>query len=86
MSASFESLQALAEIAPIYRQLRAKHPTIPARKVHAYIRVGDGESFEVFCCPGHKWVYTGAAYGGDDKSYHGEGRCYCSICGADGDA
>jgi hypothetical protein len=37
-----------------------------------------------FCA--HEWSYTGTAYGGDDESYHGEGRCYCSLCGADGDA
>jgi hypothetical protein len=35
---------------------------------------------------GHSWVYSGSAYGGDDDSYHGEGRCYCEFCGADGDA
>lgn len=35
---------------------------------------------------GHHWVFTGAAHGGDDESFHGEGRCYCSNCGADGDA
>lgn len=33
----------------------------------------------------HEWVYTGTAYGGDDDSHHGEGRCYCAKCGADGD-
>ncbi len=40
------------------------------------------------CCNpgGHSWVYTGTAYGGDDESYFGEGRCYCEWCGADGDA
>lgn len=37
-------------------------------------------------CPGHEWAYTGSAYGGDEDSYHGEGRCYCIHCGADGDA
>lgn len=37
-------------------------------------------------CPGHVWVYTGTAYGGDDESFHGEGRVYCENCGADGDA
>jgi hypothetical protein len=37
-------------------------------------------------CPSHEWAYTGSAYGGDDDSYHGEGRCYCIHCGADGDA
>lgn len=35
---------------------------------------------------GHEWSYTGTQYGGDDESYHGEGRCYCMWCGADGDA
>jgi hypothetical protein len=35
---------------------------------------------------GHEWVYSGTAYGGEDESYHGEGRCYCAYCGADGDA
>lgn len=37
-------------------------------------------------CPGHKFECTGTAYGGDDESYFGEGRCYCIYCGADGDA
>jgi hypothetical protein len=32
------------------------------------------------------WVYTGTQYGGDDERWHGEGRCYCELCGADGDA
>lgn len=35
---------------------------------------------------GENWVCSGTAYGGDDESYHGEGRCYCMFCGADGDA
>lgn len=34
---------------------------------------------------GHKWAYTGTAYGGDDERWLGEGRCYCVYCGADGD-
>jgi hypothetical protein len=34
----------------------------------------------------HEWTYTGTEYGGDDTSYHGEGRCYCIHCFADGDA
>lgn len=37
-----------------------------------------------FCA--HEWSYTGTVYGGGDASYHGEGRCYCVYCGADGDA
>lgn len=35
---------------------------------------------------GHRWVYTGTQYGGDDERWGGEGRCYCEFCGADGDA
>lgn len=35
---------------------------------------------------GHEWAYSGTQYGGDDSSYHGEGRCYCIYCGTDGDA
>lgn len=48
------------------------------------------------CCPddypsctnadGHKFVCTGTQYGGDDERWHGEGRCLCIYCGADGDA
>lgn len=34
----------------------------------------------------HSFVCSGSAYGGDDDSYHGEGRSYCEYCGADGDA
>lgn len=37
-------------------------------------------------CQGHSWVFSGTAYGGDDESFHGEGRAYCEHCGADGDA
>lgn len=35
---------------------------------------------------GHEFECTGTAYGGDDESYFGEGRCFCVWCGADGDA
>lgn len=35
---------------------------------------------------GHKWFRTGTAFGGDDERWGGEGRCYCTYCGADGDA
>lgn len=83
---TFAQLQDLADIAPSYRALRAEHPEVPAIRVHEYVRMGHGERFEEFMCPGHKWVFTGSAYGGDEDSYHGEGRCYCSLCGADGDA
>jgi hypothetical protein len=45
---------------------------------------GDGDDEPTDTCP-HEWVYTGTAYGGDDDRWHGEGRCFCSLCGADGD-
>jgi len=34
---------------------------------------------------GHKFECTGTQYGGDDERWHGEGRCLCIHCGADGD-
>lgn len=77
---------ALIEIAPTYLAMRAQHPEVPARTIHAYLRTGTDASFREFCCPGHEWAYTGTAYGGDDASFMGEGRCYCVHCGADGDA
>jgi hypothetical protein len=47
----------------------------------------DPEDFDRCTNPdGHSFVCTGTAYGGDDESYMGEGRCYCEWCGADGDA
>ncbi len=86
MMQSFAALQALAEIAPAYQRLRSENPDIPAASVYRYLRDGgDGLSLRQFICS-HEWSYTGTAYGGDDESYHGEGRCYCSKCGADGDA
>lgn len=35
---------------------------------------------------GHVFECTGTSYGGDDERWHGEGRCLCIHCGADGDA
>lgn len=35
---------------------------------------------------GHEFVCSGTNEGGDDDSYHGEGRSYCQWCGKDGDA
>jgi hypothetical protein len=83
---SFGELEERFAVAMSYRRLRAAHPLVPAARILAYIQQGDGEPFEVFMCPGHEWQYTGTAYGGDDESYHGEGRVYCAHCGADGDA
>jgi hypothetical protein len=77
-------------IAAQYARLRQQHPTVAARHAVAYARgYGDHLSFEQFICEttrGHSWSFTGSAYGGDDDSYHGEGRAYCCYCGADGDA
>lgn len=64
---------------------RARHPSIPARHVLAYLREQTGCSIEQFLCR-HAWSYTGTEYGGDDESYRGEGRCYCRLCGMEGDA
>jgi hypothetical protein len=86
MSSGLAHALALAELIPSYVDLRTSHPLIPAHRIVEYIKHGEGESFDQFCCPGHQWVYTGTAYGGDDERWHGEGRCYCSNCGADGDA
>lgn len=83
---SLSKFNAINEILPSYLQMRAEHPAVPAKTIHAYLRSDGGESFQEFCCPGHVWAFTGSAYGGDDESYHGEGRCYCVHCGADGDA
>ena len=69
-----------------YARLREQYPTVPASRLFAYA-CGDAEggSLQEFLCESHKWVYTGTAYGGDDESYHGEGRVYCAHCGKDGD-
>lgn len=78
-------------IAGEYQRLRQRHPTVPARLAHQYARDGgDGAAttFEQFVCGvlrGHSWSFSGTQYGGDDDSYHGEGRCLCAYCGADGD-
>ena len=81
---------AIAPILPAYAQLRAVYPHVPARLVHQYLRDDEGLTFEQFVCAhtgkGHQWACSGSAYGGDDDSYHGEGRSYCCHCGADGDA
>lgn len=44
-----------------------------------------GMTVQQFQCD-HEFTYTGTQYGGDDESYHGEGRCYCVKCGLDGDS
>lgn len=79
----------LAPILPEYNRLRELHPRTPALLVFRYLRDDEGLTFDQFVCAhttGHSWQYTGSAYGGDDFTYHGEGRAYCGGCGADGDA
>lgn len=48
----------------------------------------DDESYPPECSDprGHEFECTGTQYGGDDERWHGEGRCLCIYCGADGDA
>lgn len=77
------------QVAAQYQHLRAAHPAMRALTIFRYIRSDEGLTPEQFECGterGHEWSYTGSAYGGDDESYFGEGRCYCCYCGADGDA
>lgn len=86
---TFDELEERAERAKWYRELRELHPTTPACRLFAFMLDTDGALFEQFECEryiGHRWIHTGTAYGGEDESYHGEGRVYCSRCGADGDA
>lgn len=59
-------------------------PEIESPEMRTALEVFDGDPNESSCA--HEWVYTGTAYGGDDERWLGEGRCYCSKCGADGDA
>lgn len=77
------------EIAGQYVRLRRDYPLMRAVTIKRYI---DSDTYlqpEQFMCEtelGHRFAYSGTAYGGDDDSYHGEGRAYCMHCGADGDA
>jgi hypothetical protein len=83
-----ENFRALDEgIRERYRELRQERPDVKPATIIAYLTENEeAMPFKEFVCPGHEWAYTGTAYGGDDESYMGEGRCYCVNCGADGDA
>ena len=86
---TFAEVIAFGQVASQYQRLRHEHPRIRALTIHRYIRDDHGLSLPQFECEtekGHSWSYTGSAYGGDDDSFHGEGRAYCCYCGADGDA
>ena len=95
MTTTVRTLQQAFEfgmIANAYADLRREYPTVPARLAHQYARDGaDGSAatFDQFVCGvlrGHSWSYSGTNYGGDDDRWHGDGRCLCAYCGADGDA
>lgn len=77
------------QTAGAYQDLRRQHPLVPAKVIHRYIKDDHGLPMAQFYCEtevGHQWRYSGSAYDGDDDSFGGEGRCYCCLCGADGDA
>jgi hypothetical protein len=71
----------IARAAIVYVEMDA--PRVPDPKDEGD-SAGDGEP-RCTAPGGHEFVCTGTAYGGDDESYHGEGRSYCVHCGADGD-
>jgi hypothetical protein len=80
---------AFGQVAAQYQQLRRAYPVMRALTLHRYIKDDQGLTPGQFECAterGHRWSYSGTAYGGDESSYGGEGRCYCCLCGADGDA
>lgn len=80
---------AFGQVAAQYQRLRREHPAMRALTIKRYIDHDEGlppEQFECATERGHEWGYSGSAYGGDEESYGGEGRCYCLHCGADGDA
>jgi hypothetical protein len=80
---------AFGRIAAQYASLREQHPDIPACVIKRFIDEAPPLSLDQFRCEttrGHQWSHTGTAYGGDDASFHGEGRAYCFFCNADGDA
>lgn len=91
MPRTFAELQDFAARAQVYRGLRQEHPRLPAATAWCVVRTAEDNGMplrEAFCnlTLGHSWSYSGTAYGGDDDSYRGEGRCLCAYCGADGDA
>lgn len=86
---TFAEVIEFGRVAEQYRALRLAHPAMRALTIKRYVHDDQGLTPEQFECAterGHRWSYTGSAYGGDDESYHGEGRAYCCHCGADGDA
>lgn len=82
------ALAAKHETAAAYFRLRSERPDVPAKLAFDYVTGAEQPLAEFVCerTTGHRWAYTGTAYGGDDDRYMGEGRCYCLHCGADGDA
>ena len=84
------ALSERARFAADFFAQRERHPEVPVLHLFNYLRGdGGGESLEEYVCNvtrGHRFAFTGTAYGGDDERWGGEGRSYCAYCGADGDA
>lgn len=73
----------------LYEETSEEQANAPGRECGACYLVRSEEDATGDRCTdpgGHRWAYTGTQYGGDDERWHGEGRCYCAHCGADGDA
>ncbi len=88
---NFSDLARFAGLASTYAGLRAAEPGLRAATALRAIRYADDAGCrlpEAVCAvtTGHSWSCSGTAYGGDDERWHGEGRCLCAYCGADGDA
>lgn len=69
--------QAAQDFSPLFQPLAEETPDLFA---------DEEEEFDRCTNPGgHEFECSGTAYGGDDERWHGEGRCLCIWCGADGD-
>ena len=82
------TIRDVIEFGQIAQQYQANRAGMQFRAVDAlrFARDPDiAQNMEQFTC-NHDFVCSGTQYGGDDTSYNGEGRCYCSKCGLDGDA
>lgn len=66
--------QERAQFLELYAKTRAANPLVPARKILAWLKDEGGEPLEQFLCA-HDWVISEET-----------DRCYCCLCGADGDA
>ena len=90
MNGHLHALMEKSQRAAVYFRVRGQYEHIPARVAFGWAcGEGEGQSLVEYLCSvtrGHEWGYSGTQYGGDDERWHGEGRCLCVWCGADGDA